>query len=123
MTKPNGLFEQGVQAPDSHEFPSMIQAIAVTEPIHTETISAPQTRLSRLPKGSSFLSSNGPLLALTGLFRLPLHLQIGAAFHGLRALLSAKFASALSATSDTLGFALTHNFFQSSLVRLSSASI
>jgi len=43
MTRPNGLFEQGVQAPDSHEFSlDGFQAIVVTEPIHTETISAPK---------------------------------------------------------------------------------
>src|ERR1051326_5557069 len=64
-----------------------------------------------------------PLLALTGLFPCRINGFNGSAFHGLRAFLSAYLARAFSATSDTFCFALTHNFFQSSLVKLSSASI
>ena len=123
MTRPNGLFEQGVQARIVTNFPRWVQAIAVTEPIHTETISAPKHADIDSQKAIHSSLQTGPLLALTGLFRLPFNVLKGVAFHGLRTLLSANFASALSATSDTLGFALTHNFFQSSLVKLSSASI
>lgn len=60
VTKRQGLtacLNRAFKHPIVTNFPRWIQAIAVTKPIHTETISAPQTRLSRLPKGNSFLSS------------------------------------------------------------------
>jgi hypothetical protein len=99
-----------------------MQSLSLGQP-EIETSLNPKYADGDLQKAFVPLFNKVPLLALTGLFFCPINVCNGVAFHGLRALLSARRASALSATSDTLGFALTHNFLQSSLVKLSSASI